>query len=170
MRRLQSDQDICVVYMATLFLTVFRSKPPGDEQISTRGRSSRLFWKARFLASSLKLIRSKVWACFSSSEAHLHLREVTCVRPFSSSHFSAVLLGTCFKSICGQAPIGSLKRIKLLIKLEQGKSRLTVDNFLLGLVDLLPHLPEYLLLHHLQVPRASVPVHHRMCFWGILGS
>jgi len=26
----ESDQNICVVYMATLFITSFPSKPPGD--------------------------------------------------------------------------------------------------------------------------------------------
>ena len=71
----EGPEYMCVVYMATLFLTVFRSKPPGDEQISTKGRSSRLFWKARFLASSLKLIRWKVWA----HKLVFLLQKLTCI-------------------------------------------------------------------------------------------
>ena len=177
---------LCVFMATTLFLTVGFVFHPSHlkttrwwQNFQWREEVVGCFWQARFLASLLKLIRSKVWAHKLQLENAFKLvflffrsslaseTELTCVRPFSSSHFSAALLGTCFKSICGQAPIGSLKRSKLLMNLESKLlSFLTVNNFLLGLVDLLPHLPEYLLFHHLQVPRAPVPVHHCVRFWG----
>ena len=175
---------------ATLFLTVgpFYIPPSLNHQVMTKfsmkGRSGRLFfWQARFLASSLKLIRPKVWAhelvfqkltCIWESSLAFGLFQAHIFQPPCLAHVSSLSAGKFRPDHWKkkQDLLLILKRTKLLIILNlQGfKSFLTVDDFLLGLVDLLPHLPQYLLLHHLQVPRAPVPIHHRMCFWGILAS
>ena len=123
---------------------------------SSSARKSELTGSSRMLSSLF----------FSCSEAHLHPRESSLAFGLFQAHiFSAALLGTCLSAgklrsdHWKEASYWSVSRARL--------SFLTIDNLLLGLVDLLPHLPEYLLLHHLQVPGAPVPVHHRVCFWGI---
>ena len=143
------------------------------EQISTKGRSNiRLFWQARFLATSLKLICSKVWA----HKLVCLFQKLTCLWEsslafgFFQAHIFPRLAWHLLLVYLRASSDRITEKNHVIDHSQSSFRRLTVDDFLLGLVDLLPHLPQYLLLHHLQVPRAPVPVYHRVCFWGILAS